>query len=64
MIAHGNTTGLVERVEFDGDWPGDLTSGVARDIAPQRTGVGPMRVDDLCPSCDGPISTTGECKCS
>lgn len=58
------TTDTAPRYLFAGDWPSNCTGRVDDDLAPRRTGVGPMRIDELCPSCDKPISTTGECKCS
>jgi hypothetical protein len=57
------TNERVPRRLFIGDWPiGVAKSGIYGEVRPG--GVGPTRIDELCPSCDGPISTTGECRCS
>ena len=47
---------------FKGDWPATFEEGGAGLVGNRDTGV--RYVDELCPSCGGPITTTGECRCS
>jgi hypothetical protein len=57
------TTDTAPRHVFVGDWPVACRAGIDEALD-RHTGVGPTYIDELCPSCNRPISTTGECRCS